>query len=330
MNIKEFKSWFDEQFFPLLTNKAATFLSYSNNETVKKVVDYISTVAQGGKRFRPYLAYVGYVTEGGEEEIFPLYAAIELLHLFCLVHDDVMDNEAVRHNALTVHRHVEAEYGSPELGRSIAILVGDLLLAWAFECIQEVEQIEPYTIDDTIKHFHRMLAEVIHGQLLDVLSVVLFDYSRETIEKTILLKSAHYSFFHPLSIGMVTAGADESVQSFAEEYATNLGMAFQLKDDIADCSKDIERRQKTLISWYMEHEAPAIDRVLFEDYSGKEWSDEDEQKLMKLLRDSGALSFAEKQSEEYFLKAEDAIFNHDKTGEEIWQEIITEIKGSFH
>jgi len=326
MTIKEFQEWFDVQFFALLEEKITEFSRHSDHDPIKTVLSYVTTFAQGGKRFRPYLLYVGYVSEGGEEEIFPFYAAIELLHLFCLVHDDVMDNEIVRHNALTVHRHFEMVYKSVEMARAIAILVGDILLAWAYECVEAVEQIEPYTIDDASRQFHVALSEVMHGQLLNILLQAEHNSPKELIEQKMELKSARYSFFHPLYIGMLLAGADEEVQSFVEDYATNLGMAFQVQDDIADCAKDIEEHQQTVLSWFMRHEAGAADQEQFEKHVGKEWSAEDEKKLMKLLEGSGAIAFAEHQAEEYFLAAEDAIFTHDKTGEEIWQEIIEMVK----
>ncbi len=327
MTIKEFKQWFDEQFYSLLEIKIGGFAQHSDSDSVRKIVSYLATFAQGGKRFRPYMAYIGYTVEGGEEAVFPLYAAIELLHLFCLVHDDIMDNEAVRHGTLTVHRHIETTYHDAEVGRAIAILLGDLLLAWAYECLESVDMIEPYTIDEASQQFRIALSEVIHGQMLDVLSVMEKDRSKDMIEKSMILKSARYSFFHPLYIGMLLAGADEELKEFAEDYAVNLGMAFQLRDDIADLSSDIADGQQTLLTWYLQHVAEASYKETFEKtYFGNDWSEEDEQKLMKLLRDSGVLPFAEHEAEQYFLNAEDAIFAHDKTGEEVWQEIIAEIK----
>jgi geranylgeranyl diphosphate synthase type I len=326
MTIKEFQEWFDERFLVLLKDKSSIFIGYSNVESIQNIVSYLDAYARGGKRLRPYMAYVGYTAEDGGEDIFPLYAAIELLHLFCLVHDDVMDNEPVRHGTLTVHRHMENLFDSVEIGRALAILLGDLLLAWAYECVAEMEMIEPYTIDEVTTQFAQCLSEVIHGQMLDVSSLKEAMQSKGMIETKMEYKSARYSFFHPLYVGMLAAGAGEDAELFAEEYATNLGMAFQLQDDVADYASDIAESQQTLLSWFVCNEAPAEYRELFETYNGKDWSDEDEKKLQKLLDDSGAFAFAAKQIEDYFLAAEDAIFNHDKTDEEIWHEIIEELK----
>ncbi len=324
MTLKEFQTWFEVRFLALIEEKSNEFLSSSNSVSIKDILSYITLYVQGGKRFRPYMVYVGYALEGGENDIFPLLAGTELLHLFCLVHDDVMDNEIMRHGIATIHKHYEKIFQSTDIGRSIAILVGDLCLAWSIDCLEETEPIEPYTIDDVSREYRDLLSEVIHGQMLDVIPT--HENTQYVIEKKMELKSARYSFFHPLYMGMMLAGADPEVQFFAEEYAVNLGMAFQLQDDLADCMADIKNGQQTLLSWYMFNEASEEECNEFSTYFGIEWSAEEEKKLLKILQHSGALSFAAEKIEQYYLQAEDAIFNHDKTGEEIWREIIAEVK----
>jgi geranylgeranyl pyrophosphate synthase len=212
------------------------------------------------------------------------------------------------------------------MGRAIALLVGDLLLAWSIECLHDIEPIEPYTIDDAHTEYRTLLSEVIHGQLLDVVLSASDDAAKTVIERKMVLKSAHYSFFRPLYIGMVLAGADPDIRDFASEYASSLGMAFQMIDDTKDVMEDIRAGQQTLVSWYMRHEAAVEDRAEFERVIASAWSADDEKRLMKILQQSGAIAYAEEKADEYFLAAEDAIFNHDKTGEEIWQEIIDEVR----
>lgn len=327
MTIQQFQQWFEERFIKLLEQKTRTFLEHSGNEKVKDILLYIPTYSKGGKHFRPYMVYVGYTVEGGGEDIFPLLAAIELLHLFCLVHDDIIDNEETRHDIETMHRKFAGMYQSREIGRSVAMLAGDLLLAWAMECMHDAEIVEPYTIDDAGKEFRILLAEVLHGQLLDVLLITEANPSKELISKSMYLKSAQYSFFRPLYIGMLLAGADPEVYEFAEEYAINLGMAFQLQDDIDDVLEDIKEGQRTILSWYMFNRAPDDDFKEFELYFSKNWSYEEEKKLMHILEHSGALAYMEQMKEDYFLQAEDAIFNFDRNNEEIWLEIIDMVRG---
>jgi geranylgeranyl diphosphate synthase type I len=324
MTLKEFQKWFEVRFLALIEEKSNEFLSSSNSLSIKDILSYINIYVQGGKRFRPYMVYVGYALEGGEHDIFPLLASTELLHLFCLVHDDVMDNETMRHGVATIHKHYEEVFQNSDIGRAIAILVGDLCLAWSIDCLEETEAIEPYTSDDVGREYRDLLSEVIHGQMLDI--VPTHENTQQVIEKKMELKSARYSFFHPLYMGMMLAGADPEMRFFAEEYAVNLGMAFQLQDDMTDCVEDIKMGQQTLLSWYMFNEATEEECNDFIKYFGIVWPDEEEKKLLKVLEHSGALSFAREKIEEYYLQAQDAIFNHDKTGEEIWQEIIDEVK----
>lgn len=294
MDLKEFKKFFDEQFLALIEEKGRAFGGYSENKIVQDTIIHIHTMAQGGKRFRPYLAYCGYTTEGGEQEIFPLLAAIELLHLFCLIHDDVIDNEDKRRGVPTFNQ---------KFGASVAILIGDMVLGWAYECLNELEAVEPYTIDDVRREFALTLGEVIHGQMLDVLAGGNEPLSREMIENTMKLKSAHYSFCHPLYCGMLLAGSDDESKDFADEYANNLGMAFQLLDDIADCTSDMQEKKQTLITWYMDTN------------KSKNFSD--------------AISFTEEAVDDYIVAASDALFTYNKSNEPVWEEIIDEVQHAF-
>jgi len=294
MDLKEFKKFFDEQFFALLEGKGKTFSSYSESKAVKEIIFHINTLAQEGKRFRPYMAYCGYITEGGEQDIFPLLAAIELLHFFCLVHDDVIDEAELRRGIATMNE---------KFGDDIAILAGDVLAAWAAECLNEIEMVEPYTVDDVRKEFAILLTEVIHGQMLDVLYSGEQPLSREMIEENMKLKSARYSFYHPLHCGMLLAGSDDDAKDFADGYGTNLGMAFQLLDDIADCPNDMKEKKQTLITWYIDANP------------SKDFAD--------------AISFAEEMADEYIAAASDALFSNNKSNEPVWEEIIDEVQHAF-
>lgn len=319
--IQEFQSWFDERFGALLQKKSAEFLEASDSGAVREVLAYLPTYARYGKRLRPYMAYVGYTTQGGDRDVFALLAALEFLHLFCLVQDDIADNETMRHGTETVHKKVAAKYHSREIGKSVAMIVGDVLMHWAFESFREIETIAPESVHHAVYEFQLLLSEVLHGQLLDILLVTEENPDREIINKSMYLKSAQYSFFRPLYVGMLLAGAKPGARSFAYDYAVNLGLGFQVKDDLDDCLSDIGQGQPTLISWYMLNVAGSIERKEFELYFSKEWSEEEEEKLMAILEESGARSFVEETMEEYFLRAEDAIFVHEKS-ESIWQDII--------
>lgn len=294
MDLKEFKNFFDEQFFALLEEKSKTFTNYSDTKEVQEIIFHLNTIAQEGKRFRPYLAYCGYVSDGGDQDIFPLLAAIELVHFFCLVHDDIIDDAEIRRGISTMNE---------KFGNDIAILAGDVLAAWAYECLNDLEALEPYTVDDVRKEFAELVSEVIHGQMLDVLHTDAKQLSRQEIEKNMKLKSARYSFYHPLYCGMLLAGCDDESKDFAEEYATNLGMAFQIFDDIADCSSDLTEKKQTLISWYVDTNPT------------KDFAD--------------AISFAEEVADEHIAAASDTLFTYNKSNEPVWEEIIDEVQKAF-
>jgi len=286
MSLNEFKAWFDERFLAVIEEKIKEFLGYSSAVVMTTALSRITNFVQEGKRLRPYMAYLGYVTEGGEHTAFELFAAIELLHLFCLVHDDSMDNAATRHASQTFHTMFDVP---------TAILLGDMFLAWSFECLQAVEDTEPYTIDDCRKEYITMLKEVVHGQMLEMLSSK-NNSTKESIENTIRLKSAHYSFYRPLALGMLLAGADNEAIDFAKAFGVNLGTAFQLQDDVQDWQEDEKNNQRTMATWY---------RQAYPD------------DMKHYIGNSIA---------EYLESAQDAIYAYNKDSEEIWEETIETVK----
>jgi geranylgeranyl pyrophosphate synthase len=289
MTKEEFKIWFNEEFFAVVEEKSNEFVAYSNDASISAVMLHLSTFIQGGKRLRPYLAYVGYVTEGGEHDATMLFCAIEFLHLFCLVHDDIMDKALTRHEVTSIHEKFDI---------STAILVGDLLLAWAFECLQAVQEIEPYTIDDVIREFTIVLSEVIHGQMLDVRALKGQSQIQEYIEKKMQLKSAHYSFYRPICLGMLLAGADSEAMDFASAYAVSLGMAFQLKDDLDDWQEDEKTQQQTMVTWYKKSHPNATNREVHQ--------------------------YIENSIDVYTEKSKEAIYEYNKDVDPVWEEIIEE------
>ncbi len=295
MNFSAFKSYFDERFSRTLDEKIGSFVSYSDHAAVRDIAAYCKTVASDGKRFRPYMAYVGYQAYGGKNDIFPALAAIELLHVFALVHDDIMDKSMLRHGVATIHTKYDAAYPERPIGDAIAILVGDLFFAWSYELLRSVHP------DDVVcTEFNTLVTEVIHGQMMDVVFSAEVSQTLAAIEQKMLLKTAHYSFFRPLHIGALLADGACGDSDFIREYATNLGLAFQVQDDLLDvvpasqtgksAFTDIKDMQQTVLSWYMHTEASENHRASFVALYGKQQlSTQDESTLLEVLRDSGAI-----------------------------------------
>jgi len=206
-------------------------------QAVKMIADF--TLASG-KRIRPALVYYGYLAAGGKDgkEIVEASMAIELLHSFLLMHDDIIDRDAKRHNIATIHeqyRKIGASMAprkdSVHFGNSMAIITGDMTAAMANEIIFNAD-FPPEIIIQALDKLQNIVYTTIPGEMLDV---VLENRGRAT-EKEILEmfegKTSRYTFEGPLHLGSILAGGDEKMLAHFTRYALPLGKAFQIRDDI--------------------------------------------------------------------------------------------------
>jgi geranylgeranyl diphosphate synthase type I len=212
-------------------------------------------VLGGGKRIRPTFAYWGWRGVVGPSApvgpVVPALAALELLHAFALVHDDVMDRAATRRGHPTAHRVLAALHrdrglrGDPEhFGQSGAILVGDLCLVWADQLMARARLagVPGERIRAARDTYDRMRIEAIAGQFLDVLSESAPQWSVDRALRTVRLKTAGYTVVRPLHYGAALAGptgppgaaAGVSVRRPYTRYGLAVGEAFQLRDDLLD------------------------------------------------------------------------------------------------
>lgn len=189
----------------------------------------------GGKRMRPYLTVVGYGKL--DEAIVPVAAAQELLHVAMLVHDDVIDQDVVRHSQPTINGAYEASYASVLPGHhathyanSAAVLAGDALLSEAYRMVQSAP-FSPAVIRHISERLSQSVFEVIGGELLDVEAAFVAD---ETFDPMTIYryKTASYSFVGPLLAGAMAAELDASTQAVLQAFGEQCGIAFQLQDDL--------------------------------------------------------------------------------------------------
>ncbi|MCU7728302.1 polyprenyl synthetase family protein [Actinoplanes sp. KI2] len=191
-------------------------------------------VLAGGKRLRPTFAYWGWraVSDDPVEPVLPALAALELMHTFALVHDDVMDESATRRGRPTAHRIFERQHGA-RFGTSAAILVGDLCLVWADQLLARTPM-PTATLFAVRARYDRMRVEAVAGQYLDVLGES--DPGQWSVDRALLvarLKTASYTVQRPLQFGLALAGpASPALDDAFERYGALVGEAFQLRDDL--------------------------------------------------------------------------------------------------
>jgi geranylgeranyl diphosphate synthase, type I len=198
-------------------------------------------VLSGGKRLRPAFAYWGWravATEDPGPGVLLLFAALELLHACALVHDDVIDRSATRRGRPTAHVEFAALHrgrkwrGSPEdFGISAAILLGDLALAWADDIVFGAD-----LSADAQRRVQRVWAdirtEVLAGQYLDIVAEASAAESIASAMNVNLFKTACYTVSRPLQLGVAAAADRPDIQAAFGQFGTDLGVAFQLRDDV--------------------------------------------------------------------------------------------------
>ena len=180
------------------------------------------TLAAGGKRVRPQLAMIASQMFGGkDEEVLPAALALEVFHNFTLLHDDVMDKADVRRGRPTVH---------VKWNENTAILSGDQMLIEAYKLLSGVPADK---LPRVLQLFNQMATEICEGQQYDVdfesqEHVTIDEYLKMIRLKTsVLLANA-------LQTGAYIAGAGEQAQEALYQFGINIGLAFQIQDDILD------------------------------------------------------------------------------------------------
>ncbi len=196
-------------------------------ENLYKPMQYMLSL--GGKRMRPLLTLLGCELFNGDyKKALPAALGIELFHNFTLLHDDIMDNAPLRRNKQTVHT---------KWNNSIAILSGDAMFVKSCEQILKTDS---SIVADVLKLFYKTATEVCEGQQLDMdfenkEVVSISEYTNMISLKTSVLLACS------LQTGAMIAGANADACSHIYEFGKNIGIAFQIQDDLLDAYGDKEK-----------------------------------------------------------------------------------------
>ena len=204
-------------------------------KTIMEAMNY--SVLAGGKRLRPMLMQETYRLFGGRSEVIePFMAAIEMIHTYSLVHDDLpaMDNDEYRRGKKTTH----AVYGE-----AMGILAGDALLNYAYETAARAFAMEPGN-PGVCQAFQILTAKagiygMVGGQTVDVESEGKPGMTKEKLDFIYRLKTSALIEGAMLT-GAVLAGATQGEQKIIEQTAGEVGLAFQIQDDILDVTSTME------------------------------------------------------------------------------------------
>jgi geranylgeranyl diphosphate synthase, type II len=210
-----------------LVEKAILNLSY--NAEAEKLIDPVKYILSiGGKRIRPVLtlAACNLFNDKIDQAVMPA-TGIEVFHNFTLVHDDIMDQAPVRRNFPTVHSKWNINQ---------AVLSGDVMAFIANDCFL---QTPPPHLPEVFRVFNRAAVEVCVGQQLDIDFEKAPIVSHEEYIRMIELKTA-VLIAASVKIGAIIGGADAKNSDLLYEFGRNIGLAFQIQDDLLDSYGDVK------------------------------------------------------------------------------------------
>jgi geranylgeranyl diphosphate synthase type I len=192
-------------------------------------------IVAGGKRLRPVFCYCAFVGSGGDPDdpmIVDAAAALEMVHTFALVHDDVMDGSDLRRGNLAVHGRFAREHAvavrrgeARRFGEGMAILIGDFAVVYADTFMRETSQ-EARAVFDELR------IELCVGQSLDLIGTVAANTEAAVAHRIARYKSGKYTVERPLHLGAALTGRLAELGDVLSAIGLPLGQAFQLRDDV--------------------------------------------------------------------------------------------------
>jgi geranylgeranyl diphosphate synthase type I len=281
-------------------------------------------VAAGGKRLRPAFCYWGAVAAGAggdEPELLDTCAALELLHAFALIHDDVMDGSATRRGRPALHvrfasRHSASGWvgDSRRHGEGLAILAGDLAFVLADTLLDRAPP-------EAQRLWHELRVELVAGQWVDVVAAASTERSPALARWVGRYKSGRYTVERPLHLGAALAGDPRLCDAYSA-FGEPLGEAFQLRDDLlgvfGDPSEtgkpsgdDLREGKPTLLLALATSLAEPDDRGLIERVGSADLSDDDVMALRRAFHRCGARDMVEDEIVRLTTHAEQALADCD-------------------
>ena len=293
-------------------------------ETIEMIADF--TLA-GGKRIRPALVYYGYLAAGGRDsqKIVEASMGIELIHSFLLIHDDIIDRDAMRHGVATVHeryrkigQRLAPKKDSLHFGNSMAMIAGDTASSMAYEIIFNTK----FSSEIILRALNKMQSIVyvtIPGEMLDVVMEVKGRATEAEILRMFEGKTSRYTFEGPLHLGAVLAGADEKMFVGFTEYSLPLGKAFQIRDDIIGLFGDAKKIGKPIGSDVIEGKQTILlikalekgnrrQKEILQKYLGKkDLSSQELSEFREVIRATGSLEYSQQLSQGLVAEAKEAL-----------------------
>ncbi|MCG2711995.1 MAG: polyprenyl synthetase family protein [Candidatus Omnitrophica bacterium] len=267
-----------------------------------------------GKRIRPILFIIGYkgFSAKNPKNLYRSALAIELLHAFLLVHDDIVDNSDTRRGKASMHKLMERKIKKPKKtgfsGKNLAMITGDIMYAIAIEAFLSINE-DPLRKEEALRKFIETACYTGCGEFIELLYSIedISKIRNDQIYKIYDYKTAYYTFIAPLTTGAILAGASKKQINLLFKFGTSLGRAFQIKDDIlaifAQEKKtgksglsDLQEGKKTLLIWHAyTHSGKQQKDNLKKILNKNKVTRKDLDTARRIITDTGSLEYAKAQ-----------------------------------
>jgi geranylgeranyl diphosphate synthase type I len=317
-----------ENFFIQNKNKfQASSLVSQSYDTIKEFT------LRGGKRLRPALVFYTYQLFSDEnlDEVKEFSLFMELVQTYLLIHDDIFDKSALRRGKPSVHKLFE-EYAKDRkysddkhFGKVMAILCGDLACQFVYELIS-VSDFDEHIKTQVTEFITHKLSKVLVGQVLDFELPLKREYEIFDINQVNEYKTASYTCELPMKTGAILAERnDKETMDILSAVALNLGIAFQIRDDILGMfgteeklgkgtSSDIREGKRTLLIYKALDNGSEAQSSLINKLLGKpDLTDNEADKVREVIKETGALEYSQEKCEEFGNRA---VENLKKLGKE--------------
>ncbi len=296
------------------------------NVIIKNAIKKLIKANKGGKNLRGVLINLAFdITKNDQIDVMPLIISYELFQTSILIHDDIIDNAVLRRGMLTIHNQYLEEFNntdnsSKHIANSLALCIGDYGFYKTNEyLIQNYGNIKNFK--ELFQYYNQIVLSTIEGEILDVYLPYKEQYQigNPTTEKDVLdiyrLKTSYYTLIGPFTLGLILGGMKKNSYEKFEEFLLNIGISFQIKDDILGIfSNDVELGKST-ISDIKEFKQTILytsvngkyKKELLKYYGKEKLSKREINKVKQLFIESGALEYATQRMNEYFEKSKNIL-----------------------
>lgn len=270
-------------------------------------------IVNGGKRLRPYMVIRScQILKGKVSNAMPAASAVEMVHNFSLVHDDIMDNDEMRHGVPTVHK----KFGMP-----IAILAGDVLFSKAFQIITD-SKLSPIATTQLVSRLAKACVDICEGQLLDVKMAEERRIPSQAEYITMIGKKTAALFDVSCAMGAICATNKVKDISNLSSFGRNLGIAFQITDDLIGVmgdpkitkkpvGNDLREGKKSLPILMAIKSAKGSDKkIILKAFGNSKISRKDLNGAVDVIRSLGIEESVRKQALKHAEKAEKSLRNY--------------------